>query len=190
MKDERQLWQEFHITLQLCTAPAQSHPSPQTVQRGTWGKVTSLDQILSLFIAVSDISICRVNFWEYLWPQIQLSVGCARDGQFWWHQLEQLPHMALCTQISSGWVTGLCILCHNVTQPSAVQHLGVQIKSLFLQLLPLPSCPVGLLWHMWSVFVRADSLPWVGRGEEDKGPAWHCHCHCDCTQPRPSSFPT
>lgn len=43
------------------------------------------------------------------------------------------------------------ILCHDVTQPSEMQHLGIQIKSLFLQLLPLPSCPVGLLWYMWSV---------------------------------------
>lgn len=27
---------------------------------------------------------------------------------------------------------GLCTPCHIVTQPSAMQHLGVQIKSLFL----------------------------------------------------------
>lgn len=148
MKGERQLWQEFHISLQLCTAPAQSHPSPQTVQRGRWGKVTSLDQIRSLFTAVSVIYICHVSLWEYLWPQIQPTVGCATDGKFLWHQQEQLPSAAL-EYTGFLWMgNGLSILCHDITQPSAMQHLGVQIKSLFLQLLPLPSFPVGLLWHM------------------------------------------
>lgn len=80
----------------------------------------------------------------------------------------------------------LGILCHDVTQPSAMQHLGVQIKSLFLQLLPLPSCPVGLLWHMWSWYVVCQrQTHWHGWAEGRKIKGLHSTATVIVTAPSP-----
>lgn len=138
----------YYLTA-LQSSCSESSFSPDRSKREVRESDTSRSNTL-LFIAVSVIYICHVSLWEYLWPQIHPTVGCARDGNF----ETSAGTASMCGSVYARffWTgKGLCTPCHIVTQPSAMQHLGVQIKSLFLQFLPLPSCPVGLLWHTLSV---------------------------------------